>query len=261
MKNLILIMFVLGLGVSAQAQRTGELDLFTPYFAQGLKEMNDLRYVGFSSSLGFNIPESPLTINAYFSGGTFNSRTEYLPMHTSESGYGEEIRIRSGGGVRNIGLGLRYSPWEAKEMRVYPFLELGVGHVRYRQNWNSRGDEDPESTPDCPKYTHQERGWINRSGTFYGSGEIGVMFRYPSANRDLNAAQAFFGFSVRYELGGEVMYGNPKAKKHHFYYNSGLGDEFDRPFLNDPGIESRALFDIARHQQLMYKVTLLRVVF
>jgi hypothetical protein len=259
MKNLILIMFVLGLGVSAQAQRTGELDLFTPYFAQGLKEMKDLNYFGLSGSFAFRVPETPFSINAYLGGGQFNSRTEYLPMFTDSDGYADDVRIKSRGGITNFGLSLRISPLNISDMWGYPYIEVGGGYAAYRQAWNSRGVQRPDATPDCPKYFHNERGSLYRSGTFYGMGEAGIMFSYPG--KDNTKPRAYFGFSVRYELGGDVIYANPSKKAQHFYYDSGLGAEFDRPFMKEFEANDRGLFDRARHQNLTFKLTALRLVF
>lgn len=258
MKKLKILGLSLVMMGSVQAQ--SEFDLFNVYGAQGVNEMKGLNYFGMSSEFGYRIPDSPFTINAFYSGGKFNQSTEQLPMYTSESGYSDEVRIRSNGGIRNVGLRLRYSPSYFDNRNFFPYIELGGGHARYRQNWNSRGAFTEDATPDCPKYEHHERGWIHKAGTFYASGELGLMFRYPRQSKP-DGKGAFFGFSVRYERGGLVDYADPSSQKQHFYYDSGLGDEFDRPFMNTPEASGRSLFNTARHEQIMYKITLLRFVF
>jgi len=258
MKKLKILGLCLAMFGTTQAQV--EYDLFNMYGAQGLGEMKGLNYFGMSTEFGYRIPETPFMINTFYSGGKFNRSEEQLPMYTEESGYSDDVRIRSNGGIRNLGLRVRYTPSYFDNRNFFPYIELGGGHARYRQNWTSRGDLTEDSTPDCPHYQHHERGWIHKSGTFYASGELGCMFRYPGQSKPAGKG-AFFGFSVRYERGGLVNYADPSSQKQHFYYDSGLGEEFDRPFMNTPEASGRSILNTARHEQLMYKLTVLRVVF
>lgn len=253
-------LFLICFGISSAANSQVEWDLFNTSIAQGVGEQKGLLYFCMSTEMGYRLPNSPLMINAFYSGGQFNKQTEALPMYTVDDGHGENVRVRSFGGIQSFGLRLRYSPEFFNERRFFPYIELGGGHARYRQRWNTRGELTPDATDDCPKYQHVKTGHINQSSTFFGSGEIGFMFQYPG-KYSIDGKGAFFGFSVRYETGGTIRYADPSTHRQHFYYNSGLGDEFDRPFLNEPGKGDRGLYNIARHQQLIYKLTFLRIVF
>ncbi len=253
-------LFLICFGISSAANSQVEWDLFNTSIAQGVGQQKGLLYLNMSTELGYRLPNSPFMINASYSGGTFNRQTEYLPMYTADEGHAENVRVRSFGGIQSFGLRLRYSPEFFNERRFFPYIELGGGHARYRQKWNTRGELNQDPTDHCPTYQHAKSGHINQSSTFFASGEIGFMLQYPG-KYSTDGKGAFFGFSVRYESGGEIRYADPKSHRQHFYYNSGLGDEFDRPFLNEPGKGDRGLYNIARHQQLIYKLTILRIVF
>lgn len=240
-----------------------ELEFVSAYFAQGVGGMKGFNYFGISAELGFKIPKTPLTLSAFYSGNEYGSIREELPMYTPASGYGEDVRVINKGGVRNLGLRLRYTPPYFKEKTIVPYFELGAGNVRYRQLWSSRGKRMPSncSDDDCvTDYHHEARGTIKRSLTYFGSAEIGFLVRWDF-NRDLFVEGAYFGFSIRYELGGYVNYTNPKNHREHFYYNSGLGPEFDRPFLHESQSNMKMPFFMAKHQQIHYRITLLRLVF
>jgi hypothetical protein len=229
--------------------------------------MKDLEYFGLSASLDINIKNSPFSLSVNFSGGRFNSRTEEgLPMFAFNEGYSDDVKITSSGRVRNLGLGMRYTPKRAEQMIIYPFVEIGFGHSRYRQHWRSCGPRtcilanyDDE---ECPEFapSHQLRGKAHRSGTFFGTSEIGFMLSYPW-DEESNDPRFYFGLSVRYEYGGMVNYVNPKENANHFYYDSGLGDEFDRPLVTQNAANDKTIFNVARHQQLHIKMTLLRIIF
>ncbi len=239
------------------------LEFPSVYIAQGIGGMKGFSYFGVSAELGFKIPKTPLTLSAFYSGNEYGAIREALPMYTTASGYGEDVRVTNKGGVRNLGLRLRYTPPYFKEKTIVPYVELGFGNVRYRQLWNSRGKRMPSncSDDDCvTDYHHEARGVVNRSLSYFGSGEIGFLVRWDF-NKDLFVEGAYFGFSIRYELGGYVNYTHPKNHREHFFYNSGLGPEFDRPFLHESQSEIKMPIFRARHQQIHYRITLLRFVF
>ncbi len=239
-----------------------QFEPLTVFYTQGLGEMKGLGFVGVSAELGYSTKETPFTINAFYSGGDFQWRMEYLPIQTDASGYSEEVRIRSRGAIRTMGLRLRYAPEMFNTTRFLPFVEAGLGHARYSQNWDSRGERTVNPTDNCPKYQHHEHGREHLGSTFFGSAELGLLYRYNKKRQDgeYNGKGAFFGFSVRYELGGRVKYANPNAHAEHFYYDSGLGQAADRPFFNGEESTDRTQIKTARHQHLIYKITFLRLV-
>jgi hypothetical protein len=268
MKNILMLIVLLGQldFILAQSVKTrfGQLDFFSGYYAQGLGDMSDLSYFGFTGSLDLAIKQTPLSFNATLYGGRFNMhRAENLPMSTFDDGFSEEVKIRSGGGVLNGALALRYTPKNAELKEIYPYAEIGLGYSRYRQIWRSCGPKvcgHANYPDDCPEYvnSHQERGSAHSSGTFFGLAEIGFMVSYPYSEND--PERFYFGLSLRYEVGGLVNYVNPKKYENHFYYESGLGAERNRPFTGSEA-ESKHFFLTAKHQQLHIKLILFRMIF
>lgn len=268
MKNIIILIVLLGQLDLTLAQsvkpRFGQLDLFTGYYAQGLGDMSDLSYFGFNGSLDFAIKHTPISFNATVYGGRFNRhRAENLPMTTLDDGFSEEVKITSGGGIMNGALALRYTPKKAELREIYPYAEIGLGYSRYRQIWRSCGPRVcglANHPDDCPEYvnSHRERGSAHNSGTFFGLAEIGFMVSYPYSEND--PERFYFGLSLRYEVGGFVNYVNPRKYENHFYYESGLGMDRNRPFVSNEA-ESKDFFLTARHQQLHIKLILFRMIF
>lgn len=260
MKNFILFLTLLGTARPTQAQV--QFEPLNVNYSQGLGEMKDLGFVGVSAEFGYSLKETPFTINAFYSGGDFQWRMEYLPIQTETSGFSEEVRVRSRGAIKTMGLRLRYSPEMFNTTRFLPYGEVGIGHARYSQNWDSRGEQTVNPTDACPKYQHHEHGRVHLGSTFFGSAELGLLFRYNKKRQDedYNGKGAFFGFSVRYELGGRVSYADPHAHAEHFYYDSGLGQSADRPFTVASENLGRSMTKTARHQHLIYKISFLRLV-
>lgn len=256
MKKVIVLLAGLNMYIS-HAQT--DLSVFNVYFGQGIRDMKGINYIGYSTDMSLQLGSSPLLFGASISGGDYGERVENLPRYTVEDGYGENVRATSRGGVINFGTHLRYSPLYFEEKRLQPYIELGGGRVSYRQKWNTYGELEEGSTSSCPKPLHSARGATSRNGTFYGHAKIGALYRYHDI--PFAGAQAYFGFSIRYEHGGLVNFANPKKHKHQFFYDSGLGDEFDRPFQNDVTSGNRALTTLSRHQKLVYELILLRIVF
>lgn len=254
----VIWVFLLILG-TARAQI--EADLFHGYIAQGLGDMKGFNYFGMSSEFGYRLPNSTIMINGFYSGGTYNYRTEYLPMYSENEGYSDAVSVENNGGVRSMGLRIRFASSPHEDRLFFPFLELGGGHARYRQNWSANGKLNMYHEPgeDCPMDEFRQQGSIHRNGTFFVSSEVGFMIQYPG-HRSKNGKGLHFGFSIRHEIGGLVDYAQVNKNPQHFYYDSGLGSEFDRPFANQAATVVRGLVKRSRHHQLMYKLTLLRLV-
>jgi hypothetical protein len=261
MKNAIILLFIACTLHHAQAQI--EFELGNTYFAQGVGEMSDLTFVGASTEFGAKLNNKGFFLGGFYSLGVFQWRMEQLPMHTNISGYGEDVRVRSRGEIQTMGLKIRYSREEFNNKRFFPFGEVGLGHASYRQHWDSKGIRTPFPTGKCPVFQHHENGRLKLDQTIFALAEIGIMFNYrpKSFIREYNGKGAFFGFSVRYERGGRVNYANPNAHPEHFYYDSGLGAASDRPFADVAVATGRTGTKKARHEHLIYKITLLRLVF
>lgn len=258
MKKIKVILVALLMFGTAQAQV--EVDLFNGYIAQGMGDMKGFNYFGMSSEFGYRFPNTPIMINGFYSGGTYNYRTEYLPMYSESHGYTEQVTAENNGGIRSMGMRLRIASAPQKDRLFFPYLELGGGHARYQQNWTTQGLTPGSYEPDeyCPK-NYESRGSINRNGTFFVSSEVGFMIQYPGFKNEIGKG-VYFGFSVRHEIGGLVEYAQVNKNPQHFYYESGLGEEFDRPFANQTVVKGRGEINKARHHQLMYKLTLFRLV-
>lgn len=261
MKNFLLFLILFSLAGFAHAQV--QVEPFTVTYSQGLGEMKDLGFVSASAEFGYSLKETPFTVSGFYSGGNFQWLMVQLPMQTGASGYSDDVRVRSRGAMQSMGLRLRYTLEEFNTTRFLPYAEVGLGHARYSQNWESRGERTPNPTDNCPKFQHHEHGREHLGSTFFGSAELGLLYRYNKKRQDeeYNGKGAFFGFSVRYELGGRVQYANPNAHAEHFYYDSGLGQAADRPFFTASETTDRTQLKKARHQHLIYKITFLRLVF
>ena len=189
-------------------------------------------------------------------------------MYNSEDGYNESVTVDNRSRLSTYGLKLRYSPEILQGKRFVPYAEIGAGFATHSSLWNSQGDlldvTYDYSDPDCPKttyhYGHDERKRMHRNTTFIGTGEIGFRLRIAPENRTTRGGW-YLGASARVELGGEVEYKNAQGSPHHFYYNSGLGSEYDTPFANQAPINDRATSSIANHQMLVFQISITRVLF
>lgn len=266
MRKNLLFLFFLGISSSAYSQVEWEMMTLTS-FVRGVGEQKGFNYLNIGTEIGYGIPKTPFFINTFYSGGTYNNRAENLPMYTAESGYGENVRVQSFGGIRSMGLRLRYSPQFFKSQIYFPFVELGGGHARYRQRWKTQGElvDDPESMEGHKKYAHKTSGYLNQSATFFVSREMGILIKVLPFDvlKKFNEKRAgwYMGISVRYEIGGIINYTNPMNNPRHFYYNSGLGDAFDRPFQSEPTSNDKDLVIPTRHNQLIFKITAFRMIY
>ncbi len=266
MRKTLLVLLLLGSNSPASTQVEWEMMTLSS-FVRGIGEQKGFNYLNIGTEIGYGIPNTPFFINTFYSGGTYNYRAENLPMYTAESGYSENVKVESFGGIRSMGLRLRYSPQFFKSQIYFPFVEFGVGHARYRQRWKTQGElvDDPDSMEGRKKYAHKTSGFLNQSATFFVSGEMGILIKVLPFDvlKKFNEKRAgwYMGFSVRYERGGIINYYNPMNIPRHFYYDSGLGAEFDRPFQNEPGNGDKGLPIEARHHQLVYKITFFRMIY
>lgn len=263
--------------MSLQAQIN--TDFLIPNFniGMGLKEMKDISVAtGFGYDVGYDFPESSFGISAFYNFSRYGRVLENLPMYREE--YGEDIvGVRNISRVSSYGVKFRYIPFIEQQTRFLPYAEVGAGFATHTSLWKSKGRKYQTGfDPECPKYAYEfkHRGIMDRNTTLIGLAEIGLNIRLDGmtyyilddlfVDRLKNRFRTgwYLSLSVRYEHGGKVSYNHPKAYKHEFYYDSGLGIEYDTPFSATKSIDLiREPRTPNRHQMLFFQIGIAKTIF
>lgn len=268
MKRIIFIMAFFIATAVGRAQ--GNLDIL-PHIniGTGIGEMSDIEvHPGFGWDIGYDFEGTSFGVSAFYNFARYSMHKTGLPMMNDEHGYDANVTVDNRSRLSTYGLKMRYSPMVMQGRRFVPYAELGVGLATHSSLWNSRGvlyDITYDySDPNCPKtihhYAHENRERMHRSTTLIGTGEIGFRYRFAPENRTTRGGW-YVGASARVELGGEVEYRNAQASPHHFYYNSGLGSDFDQPFASSAPMNDRGTSSRANHQMLVFQITLTKKLF
>jgi len=268
MKRIIFAIAFLMATVVGRAQ--GNFDIL-PHIniGTGIGQMSDIEvHPGFGWDVGIDFQGNSFGISSFYNFSRYSMKEQNLPMHTIEDGYNENVTVENKSRLSTYGVKLRYSPLVLQGRRFVPYAELGAGFATHSSIWSSKGDlydiTYDYSDPDCPKttyhYGHNERDRIHRNSTVIGIGEIGFRLRLLPENRTTREGW-YIGASARVELGGKVEYRNATGSPHHFYYESGLGSEFDKPFASEAPMNDRGVSSRANHQMLVFQISLTRMLF
>jgi hypothetical protein len=251
-----------------------EMDMMIPHFnfGRGVKEMNDIRNViGFGYDFGHNFRNTSFGISGFYNMNNYSFVKEELHIYRYGDGM-MDLPIHNKSRVTTYGVKFRYSPREMMFSRLSPYFEVGGGFATHTGVWRSNGLSIlvDNSDPECPKYDYllRDRGLLYRNTTLIGVGEFGLKYRLtgkystPDLMRFNNTTTGWYiSASVRWEYGGNVTYTNAKHNPNHFYYNSGLGDQYDRPFMANPGNPDRSFLSENRHNMLVFQFSLIKALF
>ncbi len=271
---IILVCFVAQISSISYAQRKRDIDVFDLYYAFGLGEMKDLRMFGYDWYFAHGIGDSRFKLTGRYAIGTtpYSYAAHDLPMVSNDIGNYDSMRVTNGSMFNKFGLGLRYSPMEFYEWSapIVPYFQIGFGVINFRQKWNTRNvpirplDSYGDPDYDWERKIYRVKGAIHQNWTWYGSVSVGAIIPYGNICMceffGLNC-DTYFGFAIDYEFGGRLKYTDPDKKSHHFYYESGLGEEQNRPFVDWANADQLSFYKVARYQMLALRLTFLRFEF
>lgn len=238
----------------SSAQVSGEIGFS---LGSGMNKMSDLNFYGINFVMGFKEPCSDWTFGFMYEQKEFGRRIEYLPMNTEFSGYGENVQVTNTAKGRFNHFYVSYNP-KLHEKRIFPFFTVGLGWATYNMIWDSQGSIIPGQTVFWglfDTYNHVEDGLGFQSRTFSTLGEIGLNYIWARSPDECGAVSS--GLSIRFEYGGLVNFMNPKRRHEHFYFNSGLGENADAPFAQNP---NQSYSSLGRQMLLSMRVVLFKMV-
>jgi len=271
MKNALIVVVIAFCTQQLKSQIS--IDYFAPhvFMGKGINDMKDISFVaGIGYDFGYEMTGSNFGIYGFFNSGTYSRMKDELPIFRPQSGM-ETLPIINKSNVSTYGLKLRYTIGKLNHNRLKPYIEIGGGFARHKNFWKSNGmyleNQDTEAE-DCPKKAFQEKERIIRNTAMMGVAEIGLSYCVtkdgfiPENYNGVRNSGYYITLSARLEYGGTVIYNNLKNHPYRFYYNSGLGNEQDRPYSHlAPPRSLSNNFDSGRHTMILFQLSLSRVIF
>jgi hypothetical protein len=254
--NVLITLCCLGLfqPLDTRAQVMGELGFS---FGSGMDKMSDLNFYGINMVMGFKQPCSDWTYGFSYEQKEFGRREERLPMYTDFSGYGDNVLVTNTAKGRYSHFFVSYNP-KLHEKNIFPFFTVGFGWSTYFMIWDTQGSPIPGETVFFGLYNlydHVEDGLGFRNRTYSTLGEFGLNYVWARSPDECGVFSS--GFSIRFEYGGLVNFMNPKRRYEHFYFESGLGENGNAPFAQNP---SQSYFSVGRQMMFSLRVVLFKLI-